>query len=124
MLSQKLCERGQSLDFSCFTSRPRKESGKIKYKEQYDIEENEKYNNNLLLIDRLIESRIKLDQEDKNKYDKDYDFTEHNQRNITGILKTIKTKYKQLKLRTYDITFDKTKYDLYEKTMIVLGRKF
>ena len=25
----------------------------------------------------------------------------------------MKTKYKQLKLRTYDITFDKTKYDLY-----------
>ena len=48
---------------------------KIKYKEQYDIEENEKYNNNLLLIDRLIESRIKLDQENKNKYDKA--FTEY-----------------------------------------------
>ena len=30
-------------------------------------------------------------------------------------MKTIRTKYKQLKLRTYDITFDKTKYDLYEK---------
>ena len=29
---------------------------------------------------------------DKNKYYKDYDFTDHNQRNITGILKTIKTK--------------------------------
>jgi hypothetical protein len=52
---------------------------------------------------------------DKNKYYKDYDFTDHNKRNITGILKTIKTKYKQLKLRTYDITFDKTKYDLYGK---------
>ncbi len=61
---------------------------------------------------------------DKNKYYKDYDFTDHNQRNITGILKSIKTKYKQLKLRTYDITFDKTKYDLYEKMMIVLGGKF
>ena len=42
---------------------------KIKYKEQYDIEENEKYNNNLLLIDKLIEGRIKLDQEGIKKYD-------------------------------------------------------
>lgn len=42
---------------------------KIKYKEQYDIEENEKYNNNLLLIDKLIEGRIKLDQTGINKYD-------------------------------------------------------
>jgi uncharacterized protein (DUF3820 family) len=38
---------------------------KIKYKEQYDIEENEKYDNNLLLIDKLIEYRIKLDQKKK-----------------------------------------------------------
>ncbi len=29
------------------------------------------------------------------------------------MLKAIKTKYKQLKLRTYDINFDKTKYDMY-----------
>ena len=50
---------------------------------------------------------------DETKYYKDYDFTYHNQRDISGILKVIKTKYKQLKLRTYDITFDKTKYDLY-----------
>jgi uncharacterized protein (DUF3820 family) len=42
---------------------------KIKYKEQYDIEENEKYINNLLLIDKLIEGRIKLDQEGITKYD-------------------------------------------------------
>jgi uncharacterized protein (DUF3820 family) len=42
---------------------------KIKYKEQYDIEENEKYDNNLLLIDKLIEGRIKLDQEGIKKYD-------------------------------------------------------
>jgi hypothetical protein len=42
---------------------------KIKYKEQYDIEENEKYDNNLLLIDKLIEYRIKLDQKKKNDYD-------------------------------------------------------
>jgi hypothetical protein len=40
---------------------------KIKYKEQYDIDENKKYNNNLLLIDRLIEVRIKLDQDGINK---------------------------------------------------------
>ena len=52
---------------------------------------------------------------DETKYYKDYDFTYHNQRDIAGILKTMKTKYKQLKLRTYDITFDKTKYDLYGK---------
>jgi hypothetical protein len=42
---------------------------KNKYKEQYDIEENEKHENNLLLIDELIKARIKLDQEDINKYD-------------------------------------------------------
>ena len=61
---------------------------------------------------------------DKTKYYKDYDFTYHNQRDLAGILKTMKTKYKQLKSRTYDITFDKTKYDIYEKMMIVLGGKF
>ena len=42
---------------------------KEKYKEEYDIEENAKYNNNLLLIDLLIEGRRKLDQEGINKYD-------------------------------------------------------
>ena len=48
---------------------------KIKYKEQYDREENEKYDNNLLLIDRLIqvdieldEVKIKLDEETHYKY--------------------------------------------------------
>jgi len=41
---------------------------KIKYKEQYDIKENEEYNNNLLLIDKLIEGRNKLDQEGVQKY--------------------------------------------------------
>ena len=50
---------------------------------------------------------------DETKYYKDYDFTYHNKRDISGILKVLKTKYKQLKLRTYEITFDKTKYDLY-----------
>ena len=34
-----------------------------------DIEEQEIYNNNLLLIDKLIEGRIKLDQEGIKKYD-------------------------------------------------------
>ena len=52
---------------------------------------------------------------DETKYYKHYDFTYHNQRDIAGILKTMKTKYKKLKLKTYDITFDKTKYDLYGK---------
>lgn len=42
---------------------------KEKYKEQYDIEENAKYNDNLLLIDLLIEGRMKLDQEGMNEYD-------------------------------------------------------
>ena len=32
---------------------------------------------------------------------------------MAGILRTMKTKYKQLKLRTYDITFDIKKYDLF-----------
>ncbi len=47
---------------------------------------------------------------DKNKYQKDYDFTYHSQRDTSGILKRKKSKYKQLKSRTYDITFDNTKY--------------
>jgi len=42
---------------------------KNKYKEQYNIEEKEKYDINLLLINKLIEARIKLDQEGVNKYD-------------------------------------------------------
>ena len=50
---------------------------------------------------------------DETQYYKDYDFTYNNKRDVTGILKTIKTKYKQLKLRTYDINFDKTKYDMH-----------
>ena len=50
---------------------------------------------------------------DETKYYKDYDFTYHNQRDMAGILRTMKTKYKQLKLRTYDITFDRTNYDLF-----------
>jgi hypothetical protein len=36
---------------------------KIKYKEQYDIKENEKYNNNLLLLDRFIEELSKFNEE-------------------------------------------------------------
>ncbi len=32
---------------------------------------------------------------------------------LNAIPSSIKTKYKQLKLRTYDINFDKTKYDMY-----------
>ena len=42
---------------------------KEKYREQYDIEENEKYINNKLLIDELIEGRIKLDQEGIKEYE-------------------------------------------------------
>ncbi len=49
---------------------------------------------------------------DETQYYKDYDFTYKNKRDVTGILKTIKTKYKQLKLRAYDIKFDKTEYDI------------
>ncbi len=41
---------------------------------------------------------------DETQYYKDYDFTYNYKRDVTGILKTIKSKYKQLKLRTYDIT--------------------
>ena len=44
---------------------------------------------------------------DETKYYKHYDFTDHNKRDVSGILKTIKTKYKDLKLRIYDINFDK-----------------
>jgi hypothetical protein len=50
---------------------------------------------------------------DETQYYKDYDFTYNNKKDVTGILKAFKTKYKQLKLRTYDINFDKTKYDMY-----------
>jgi len=39
-----------------------------KYKKQYDIEENENYVISLSLIDKLIERRIKLDQEGMNEY--------------------------------------------------------
>lgn len=41
---------------------------KEKYKEQYDIKENKNYSISLSLIDKLIECRIKLDQEGINKY--------------------------------------------------------
>lgn len=39
---------------------------KRKYKEQYDIKENEKYNNNLLLLDRFTEELIKFKEETAN----------------------------------------------------------
>jgi hypothetical protein len=39
---------------------------KIKYKEQYDIKENENYNNNLLLFDRFTEELIKFKAETAN----------------------------------------------------------
>jgi hypothetical protein len=39
---------------------------KIKYKEQYDIKENENYNNNLLLLDRFTEELIKFKEETTN----------------------------------------------------------
>lgn len=48
---------------------------KIRYKEQYDIEQNEKYVNNLLSFDMLIEYRIKLDQEGNQKCINKYDET-------------------------------------------------
>ena len=51
---------------------------KIKYKEQYDIEENEKYNNLLLSIDILIEGTIKLQQECIKKYSDEYEKYENN----------------------------------------------
>ncbi len=40
----------------------------------------------------------------------DYEFTNNDKRDVVN---TIKTKYKQLKLRTYDAIFDKTKYDMH-----------
>ncbi len=43
---------------------------------------------------------------DKTKYHKHYDFTDNNKRDVSGILKKIKTKYKELKLRTYDINLE------------------
>ena len=39
------------------------QNDKIKYKKQYDIEENEKYNNNLLLLEKFIEELIKFEEE-------------------------------------------------------------
>ena len=50
--------------------------------------------------------------DDETQYYKD-DFTYNNKRDVSGIFKTIKTQYKQLKLRTYEIFFDKTEYDIY-----------
>jgi hypothetical protein len=50
---------------------------------------------------------------DETKNHKHYDFTDNNKRDVSCILKKIKTKYKELKLRTYDINFDKTKHDMY-----------
>ena len=47
---------------------------------------------------------------DETQHYKDYDFTHNNKQDVSGILKTIKTQYIQLKLRTYDITFAKTNY--------------
>lgn len=44
---------------------------KEKYKEQYDMEQKEKHNNNLILIDRLIDVRIKLDEEKMSRYEED-----------------------------------------------------
>ncbi len=40
--------------------------------------------------------------DDETQYYKD-DFTYNNRRDVSGIFKTIKTQYKQLKLRTYEI---------------------
>ncbi len=48
---------------------------------------------------------------DENEYYKYYDITDRNQRDVTGILKRMKSKFKQLKLKTYDITFDNSKHD-------------
>lgn len=41
---------------------------KIKYKETYDVEERQQYDNNLLLIDQLIDARFKLNKEKMQKY--------------------------------------------------------
>jgi hypothetical protein len=38
-------------------------SDKAKYKQQYDVEHREEYDNNLLLLDKLIDVRIKLDEQ-------------------------------------------------------------
>jgi hypothetical protein len=45
---------------------------------------------------------------DETQYYKDCDFTYNNKKDVTGLLETIKSKYKQLKLKTYDIKFCKT----------------
>ncbi len=54
----------------------------------------------------------KLLSDETQKY-KDYDFTYNKKRDVTGILKRINSKYKGLKLKTYDINFDKAKYDMH-----------
>ena len=51
---------------------------------------------------------------DETKNHKHYDFTDNNKRDVSCILKKIKTKYKELKLRTYDINFDKTRHDMFD----------
>ncbi len=75
------------------------------------------------LLNYFIHKNIPKDTKQYNKhlndetlYNKYYDFTYNNKRDVSGILKTIKTKYKQLKLRSYEINFDKTnltKYDIH-----------
>ncbi len=42
---------------------------------------------------------------DKNIYYNDYDFTEHNKRELSGI-KKIKTKYERIKLKTDETTLN------------------
>lgn len=46
---------------------------KQKYKTQYDIEQKEKYEHELLLLDELITIRVSMDKEEINKYEKEMD---------------------------------------------------
>jgi hypothetical protein len=46
---------------------------KQKYKTQYDIEQKENFDNNLLLLDELITIRESMDKEEMNKYEKKMD---------------------------------------------------
>ena len=43
-------------------------------------------------------------------YYKEHDFTQHNKQNLKPILKIIKNKYKDMHLKTYDISFDDAVY--------------
>ena len=86
-------------------------SDKINYKQQYDIEEKEKYENNLLLIYKLIEGRIKLDEKAINIYEeKMNDYRDKSQKYENNIKIYLEQKQQNEK----DVANYKNKIKIYE----------